>query len=348
MSTLDSATAAYITDEINIRYFSGFAKSEGALIVTCDSAVLLVDFRYIEAAREKCNGICRVALCSDKSKYLADFCKSCAISRVLLEDESVTLRQLYNLQTAVPNVRFITDRTLFDNIKKLRIIKDASELESLKAAQRIAEKSYLELLNHLRAGVSEKSLSTELEYLMKKNGAEDIAFDLITIAGSNTSKPHGVPSDYIVQNGDFVTFDIGAVFDGYHSDMTRTVAVGYADDEMRRIYDIVKSAQSAALNKVRDGESARVCDAAARDIIKDEGFGDNFGHATGHGVGLQIHEYPVLAPSSGEILEEGMVVTVEPGIYLPDKFGVRIEDTVCVTESGCDNFAEIGKNLIII
>ena len=180
------------------------------------------------------------------------------------------------------------------------------------------------------------------------NGAEDISFDLITITGKKTSLPHGVPSDDIVKEGDFFTFDIGAVFEGYHSDTPRTVAIGYATDEMQEIYNIVLKAQLAALEKIKVGVLCSEVDKAARDIIDNVGYGKYFGHSTGHGVGLDIHEAPNVSPKSKMVLEKGMIITDEPGIYLPEKFGVRIEDMVCVTEKGCKNFVSLPKELIIL
>jgi Xaa-Pro aminopeptidase len=179
-------------------------------------------------------------------------------------------------------------------------------------------------------------------------GAECKSFDLITITGKKTSLPHGVPSDDIVKEGDFFTIDFGAVYEGYHSDTTRTVAVKYATEEMEKIYNIVLEAQLKALEKVKSGVKASEVDRAARNIIESYGYGECFGHSTGHGVGLDIHEAPMVSKKSETILESGMIITDEPGIYLPEKFGVRIEDMLCVTENGCKNFVSLPKELIII
>ncbi|MBQ6626388.1 MAG: aminopeptidase P family protein [Ruminococcus sp.] len=223
-----------------------------------------------------------------------------------------------------------------------------SEINKIKIAQKIAEKSYLELLNFVKEGVTERELSVELEYLMKKNGAEKVAFDLIVVSGVNSSLPHGVPSDKRIENGDFITFDIGAVYDGYHSDMTRTVALRSVTDEMREIYDIVLKAHYKAADMIKSGNSIASVDSAARDYISEMGYGEYFGHTTGHGVGLEIHETPTVYHTNKEILEPSMVITDEPGIYLPDKFGVRIEDMYLVTENGCESLALIDKELTIL
>ena len=179
-------------------------------------------------------------------------------------------------------------------------------------------------------------------------GAECKSFDLITITGKKTSLPHGVPSDGIVKEGDFFTFDFGAVYEGYHSDTTRTVAVKYATDKMTEIYNIVLKAQLAALEKIKPGVKCSEVDKTARDIISEHGYGKFFGHATGHGVGLDIHEAPTVSPRGEITLKSGMVITDEPGIYLPNEFGVRIEDMLCVTDEGCKNFVSLPKELIIV
>ena len=184
--------------------------------------------------------------------------------------------------------------------------------------------------------------------ILLRNGAEALSFDTIAVSGKNSSMPHGVPTDKTVEDGDFITLDFGAVVDGYHSDMTRTVAVGYVTEEQERVYDTVLKAQQASLDVIRAGISCFDADKAARDIITDAGYGDYFGHGTGHGVGIEIHELPNLSPRSTAILEKGNIVTVEPGIYLPGKFGVRIEDMVFVTENGCKNLTSSQKSLIVL
>ena len=204
------------------------------------------------------------------------------------------------------------------------------------------------MLNYLKPGVSERRVALELEHLIKLNGGEGVSFDLITITGKKTSLPHGVPSDDIVSEGDFFTFDIGSIFDCYHSDTTRTVAIKSADEEMKKVYDIVLKAQLAVLDSVKPGAKCSDVDKIARDIISENGYGKYFGHATGHGVGLDIHESPVVSPRSETMLKKGMIITDEPGIYLPGKFGVRIEDMLCVTDTGYKNFVSLPKELIIV
>ena len=196
--------------------------------------------------------------------------------------------------------------------------------------------------------MTEKQVQLELDFFMLSHGAEALSFDTIAITGKKTSMPHGVPSDNTVQPGDFVTLDFGAVVNGYHSDMTRTFAVGHASAEQRKVYEIVLNAHLNVLDKLRPGMTCREADALARDVIEDAGFGKYFGHGTGHGVGIEIHEFPSLSPRSNAVLQTGQIVTDEPGIYIPGQFGVRIEDMLAVTENGCKTLADAPKELIIV
>ncbi len=231
-------------------------------------------------------------------------------------------------------------------IDGLRMKKTEYEVQAVTKAQRIAEKALDHILGFIKEGVTEREIALELDFFMLKNGAEDISFETIAISGANTSKPHGVPTDKRVQNGDFITMDYGAVINGYHSDMTRTVAVGEVGDEQVKIYNTVLQAQLKALSVLKAGIKCADADAAARDLIKAEGYGDYFRHSTGHGVGLEIHAKPNLSPLSKQVLEVGNIVTVEPGIYIPGKFGVRIEDMATITKNSCVNLTKSTKELV--
>lgn len=345
----DSKQALLLTNEVNIGYFSGFFHSEGYMLVTQNQAYLLVDFRYIEAAQKKSSG-CKVVMFKKLSEDILKILKSEGIACIVFESDYISVGRFESFKKAFAEkgIDCTADNELCRHIEKLRIIKDETELEKIQTAQNIAEKAYLEVLNYLKPGVSEKEISARLDYLMNIYGAECKSFDLITITGKKTSLPHGVPSDGIVKEGDFFTFDFGAVYEGYHSDTTRTVAVKYATDEMKEIYDIVLKAQLAALNVIKPGAICSEVDKTARDIITDAGYGEYFGHSTGHGVGLDIHEAPAVSARGETVLKSGMVITDEPGIYLPGKFGVRIEDMLCVTEHGYKNFVSLPKELIII
>lgn len=342
----DENTAALVTSEVNRRYLSGFHSSAGAILVTKNRSVLMLDFRYYEAATrcvEPPLEVVRfVRLIDDLNRVFLDW----NIRSVYIEGESVTVARCHELEEAfIPAV--LTDG-LSAELNRIRMCKTEQEVEKIITAQRITERAYTEVLNILKPGVTERHIAIELEHLIKLYGGERVAFDLICVTGENTSLPHGVPGDRIVKDGDFFTFDIGAVYEGYHSDTTRTVAVGSATDEMREIYGIVLNAQITALAAIKAGVNACDVDKTARDIIAEAGYGKYFGHSTGHGVGLDIHELPFVSAKSETVLTPGMIITDEPGIYLPDKFGVRIEDMVCVTENGCRNFVSLPKELLIL
>ena len=347
--SLDQSQAALIKNNNNVYYFSGIQNSEGYVVITKNEAYLFVDFRYAESARNNCKS-CKVIEFSSLFKSIKKVLQTNSIKSLLIESDSVNIN-FYNKLIKEFNpfgVSVVCDDTLVKLIQNLRIIKSDDEIKFISEAQKITEKAYNEVLNYIKPGVTERTIAVELEYLMRKNGAEGVSFDLITITGKNTSLPHGVPGDNIIAEGDFFTMDIGALYNGYHSDMTRTVAVKSCSDYQREIYDIVYKAQTAALSKVKSGVKACEIDKTARDIINEAGYGKNFGHSTGHGVGLDIHEQPFVSIKSETILSENMVITVEPGIYLENRFGVRIEDMVLVKENGFFNFATLPKELIIV
>lgn len=345
----DPGQAVLLTNEVNIGYFSGFFRSEGYYLVTQNESYLFVDFRYIEAAKKKSRN-CKVVMFKKLTSDLLEILKNEGIKDLVFEADSITVSRFERFKNffAENNIDCRAEASLCRHIEDIRIVKNKSEIEKIQKAQDIAEKAYLEVLNCVKPGVSEKEISARLEYLMNIYGAECKSFDLITITGKKTSLPHGVPSDDIVREGDFFTFDFGSVYEGYHSDTTRTVAVKYATDEMKKIYNIVLKAQLTALEKIKLGVKCSEVDKAARDIITAEGYGEYFGHSTGHGVGLDIHEAPTVSTKSETVLKSGMIITDEPGIYLPDKFGVRIEDMLCVTDSGYKNFVSLPKELIIL
>lgn len=342
----DETSAALVTSEVNRRYLSGFPSSAGAVLVTKRRSLLLLDFRYYEAAAKAVQPPMEVLrftrLIDDLNRiFLEENIKS-----VYIEDESVTVARCRELQEAmIPGV--LTDG-LSAELNRIRMCKTPDEIEKIIKAQRITERAYQEVLNMLKPGVTERRIAVELEHLIKLYGGERAAFDLICITGENTSLPHGVPGERVVQDGDFFTFDIGAVYEGYHSDMTRTVAVGHATDEMRMIYDIVLQAHQKARLAIIAGSTAAQVDLAARDYIERCGYGEYFGHSTGHGVGLEIHEAPAVYQTNQTTLRDNMVITDEPGIYLPQKFGVRIEDMYLIKGTQAVDLADITKELTII
>lgn len=341
--------ALLITSNANVYYFTGFNNSEGTVLITSDKAYMFVDFRYIETAKNIVNS-CEVIMYNSLLEELNLILSDNKINTVYIESKNLTVLKLNNLKKSLLkiNASVVVNEVLDNKIENLRVIKSAVEIEYIQKAQEITEKAYNDILPLIKPDVYEKDIVLELEYRMKKYGAEDVSFDLITITGTKTSLPHGVPSNNLIKHGDFFTMDIGALYKGYHSDMTRTVAVGKISDEQQRIYDIVYNAQVSSLENVCAGNSCFNIDKTARDIITNAGYGKCFGHATGHGVGLDIHENPSVSPRSDTILSEGMIITIEPGIYLENKFGVRIEDMVLVTNNGYKNFANIPKELNIL
>ena len=342
----DEQTAALVTSDVNRRYLSGFASSAGAVLVTKKRSLLLLDFRYYEAASKRVQPPMEVVRFTRLIDDLNSIFLKENIKSVYIEDESVTVSKLREFGEAmIPQI--MTDG-LSQKLSEIRLIKTPDEVEKIITAQRITERAYTEVLNFLKPGVTERKIAVELEHLIKLYGGERIAFDLICITGANTSLPHGVPGERVVQEGDFFTFDIGSVYEGYHSDMTRTVAVGSATDEMRMIYETVLEAHRKAQRAIIAGNTVADVDIAARDHIDSCGYGEYFGHSTGHGVGLEIHEAPAVYKTCHTVLRDNMVITDEPGIYLPDKFGVRIEDMFLVRGDQPLDLAVIEKELVII
>ena len=340
--------AVIIYSEVNRRYFTEFPSSDGYLVVTADDAVFFTDSRYIEAAALAVKD-CRTALLRRVSVEIKDYLASKNIRRVITERERLTVAELGSLKKALPDCRILPSQALENRIYELRNIKTQYEIDCINKAQSIAEAAFEHILGFIKPGVTEREIGLELDFYMLSHGAEALSFETIAITGEKTSMPHGVPGDVKVRKGDFITMDYGAVYNGYHSDMTRTVAVGKITAEQKKVYETVLNAQNACLGMLKAGITGKQGDAAARDIIAAAGYGGFFGHSTGHGVGVEIHEKPNLAPSADKIkLKPGNVVTVEPGIYLPARFGVRIEDMALITETGCINLTHTPKELIIL
>lgn len=334
---------ALIVSPESRRYFTGFNASDGFLFITKSDSVFLTDSRYIEAAKDKII-CCEV---EEQKGKLMDYAKRFNCKVLAVEADRLTVTQLKNLRKALHGIKLTTVAT--DKIiDSFRAVKNEAEIENICKAQRIAEAAFDHILGFIKVGVTEKEVALELDHYMLSHGADGLSFETIAISGANTSKPHGVPTDKKIEHGDFVTMDYGAVVNGYHSDMTRTVAVGAASDEQKKIYKIVFEAQLAVLRVLKNGVKCSDADKAARDVITEAGYGEYFRHSTGHGVGIEIHEKPFISPKSTATLRSGNVVTDEPGIYIPGKFGVRIEDMALITENGCKNLTKAPKELIII
>ena len=343
----ERADAALIISNENRRYFTGFVSSLGYLLVTKKQAYLLVDFRYAEAAKANAKG-CEVIAYSSFSESMTELITDNEIKNILLEGSAFTLNAAEDIDKILKKcgTESIKNAELDKIIGKLRIVKTTTEVDKIMKAQRITEQALTETLRLIKEGDREKDIALELEYKMRKLGAEGISFDLIVSSGEKTSMPHGVPGE--IKKGDFITFDIGALYQGYHSDMTRTYAFGQVSEKQKRVYNTVFEAQKLGLEAVKSGALCKDVDSAARDYIDQAGFEGCFGHSTGHGVGLEIHEQPFVSQRSDTVLQSGMIITVEPGIYLPGEFGVRIEDMVVVTADGCINLAALPKELIVL
>lgn len=329
-------------------YLSGYANPDGCLLITAEGkSFAFEDFRYIEAAkREICGEDFNVIMPEGpRGQWLGEAFAACGAACVAYEDVTLPCRSLEALKKEFPLQTFVPAG---DIICSLRVFKDEGEVACIKRAQEIAEKSFMELLPLITYDCTETYVAAQLEFLMKKNGSEGESFDTIAVSGSNSSSPHGVPRNVKLERG-FLTLDFGAMVGGYHSDMTRTIVIGKADEEMKRLYNTVLEAQTAVLEVIKEGESCFKMDKIARDIIYGAGYEGAFGHGLGHGVGLEIHEAPNLSPRAGDRkLICGDIVTVEPGIYLEGRYGCRIEDMVHITKGGAVNLTNCTKELIEI
>ncbi len=343
----DSKTAVIITSPENRRYFTGFNSTDGFLVITKDEATFFTDSRYIEAAQKQITA-CGSVLLKSMSEAIVPYLKEKGVESILLEAERLTVGYLNRLKKVFELFRVEASEMVDALISKQRESKTESETECIKKAQKIAEEAFAHSLELIKPGVTEKELALALDFYMLSHGAEAVSFDTIVVSGKNSSMPHGVPTNKKIENGDFVTMDFGAVYNGYHSDMTRTVAVGEPTEKQKEIYSVVLKAQRAALSVLKAGIPCSEADKAARDVIEAAGYKEFFGHGTGHGVGIEIHEAPSLSPKSEAVLREGNVVTVEPGIYIPNEFGVRIEDMALITKDGFVNLTSCEKELIIL
>ena len=342
---LGELDALLLTDPISIRYASGFFITDGAAVVAKNGAWLVTDSRYIEAAQAAVTDM--DVLCVSREKPLTAFLQeliAAAGTAVGAEEDRLSHRAWADYEETFG----VTLRPAAHILAGLRACKDAAEIEYFTAAQRIAEKALDEVLGIIRPGLTEQEVAAELVYRMYKYGSEANAFDPIVVAGAKSSLPHGVPGDNVIRDGDFVTMDFGAMAGGYCSDMTRTVAVGHATDEMRKVYGIVLEAQLAGIDAAHAGVTGRAIDGAARAVIEKAGYGQYFGHGFGHSLGLEIHEAPNANPANDKPMPLGAVISAEPGIYLPGRFGVRIEDEMWLREDHAHVITKAPKELIIL
>ena len=342
----DEVDGLFLTSRYSRMYAAEFDISEGYAIVGKQSARYFTDSRYIESAQKGIQGfeVIEFNMNQPLTQLINDAIAEFGIEKLGFEEAYLTVAELNTFKEKF-NAEFVP---MQDKINAFRASKEQWELDRMIKAQEITDKAFAEVCPRIKEGMTEKELAAELIYCLYKNGGEGLSFDPIVVSGPNTSMPHGVPGDRKIQKGDFITMDFGAAYKGYCSDMTRTVALGYATDEMVKVYETVLAAQKAGIAATKAGVLGRDIDAAARKVIEDAGYGPYFGHGYGHSVGLEIHESPSPNVRNENPMPLHCVASAEPGIYLPGKFGVRIEDCVIFTEGGYENLASSPKNLIIL
>lgn len=336
---------ALVCSHVGRAYLTGLHSSAGTLLVLREAVYLIIDFRYIEKARLAVKG-CEVILEEKLSEQLNKLLEQHQVCRLGIESYYLTVERYRAFQEKL-SAEIVMGNEVSRILQKMRMRKSPEEVRKIKEAQKITDETFSHILNYIRPGMTEREVARELRDFADRQGSQGPSFDYIVVSGKNSSMPHGVPTEKSIALGDFVTMDFGCIIEGYCSDMTRTIAVGSCTDEMRQVYETVLAAQNAAFASIRPGVSCKEADAAARNIIE-KNYKGCFGHGTGHSVGLEIHEPPACNTRDTTLLEPGIIMTVEPGIYLEGRFGVRIEDMVLVTETGCENLTGSPKELFIL
>ncbi|MHB8771464.1 MAG: M24 family metallopeptidase [Syntrophales bacterium] len=338
------AEALLILNEKNIRYLTGFTGGDGALLVGPDWLELLVDGRYVTQARGEAPGT-QIVEFRSRVEGIAGVARRHGVGRIGFEAASLTVEEHLRLQGGLPEVGL---EPVAGALQTLRVLKDQREIALIREAARIAAEALATVREMIRPGIRERELALELEYRMRRNGAEGVSFDTIIASGPNSALPHATPGSRAIQDGDCVKVDYGAVWEGYHSDETCTYVVGRPSARQEEVYRLVREAHDRAIGAIRPGVACGEVDRVARGCLEEAGMGGYFTHGTGHGVGLEVHEPPRLASGREELLQAGMVVTVEPGIYLPGVWGVRIEDTVLVTDEGAQCLTPSSKDFTVL
>lgn len=334
--------ALLVTNPFNRKYITGFTGTAGVALITKNDALFITDFRYTEQAKEQATFFTVIEHKKMLIEELDKQLKKLKVKRVGFEKTNLTFA-VHEQYSTLFTVELIPTSSI---IEKLRLVKTDQEISNLQQAAIIADKAFDHILNFIQPGVREIEVAHELEFFMRKNGAVSSSFDIIVASGPRTALPHGVASEKAIEQGELVTMDFGAYYNHYCSDITRTVAVGEISSELRKIYDVVHGAQVSAVEQIKAGLTSQEADAIARDYITSKGYGECFGHSTGHGLGLEVHEGPGLTPRSNQKLAPGMVVTVEPGIYVPNVGGCRIEDDIVITKTGNKRLTNAPKHLI--
>ena len=340
-----SVKAVLFTDVRNIRYLCGFSGTEGALLVSQDNAWFLCDSRYTAQAAEEVHGAEVRECAAVRIDTVAALANEYGLDRIGFEAAHTTVCAFRKMSGKLPGIELVE---LDSKLDEIRICKDSAEIDLLRSVAVLSSESLGTVLADIKPGVRETEVAMALELEMRRRGADGKAFDFIVASGERGAMPHGRASNKIIRSGELVTIDFGALKDGYHSDETVTVACGDPESRAREIHAIVRAAHDLAIESVRPGIRCKDLDEVARSYIGGKGYGEYFGHGLGHGIGLEIHEMPTLSPRGTAVLEEGMVITIEPGIYIPGYGGVRIEDTVVVTAAGCDVLTKADKQLLIL
>lgn len=344
---LDKKSALLVASVPNRFYLTGFETSDGYVLITKHAAVFLIDFRYVEKAKETVKS-CDVQLSVSPMAEIRALCEQHGIAHLYVENDYVSMSLQKDLAAAVKPTEIVADDRFDTLLRDMRSVKNETELSLMQQAQKLTDDTFSYIVERIEAGRTERDVMLDMEFYMRRLGSEGVSFDFIVVSGKNSSLPHGVPTDKKIERGDFVTMDFGAVVGGYHSDMTRTIAVGAVSDEQKLVYDTVLKAQLSAIDAVKSGVVCKDIDKIARDLIYAAGYEGCFGHGLGHSVGVEIHERPNFNTRCDTVLKAGTVMTVEPGIYLENRFGVRIEDMVFVTADGCINLTKSPKGLLVL
>lgn len=336
----------FIVKKANVNYISKFTDEAAFVLITRKGNFFITDGRFIELAEKLCEGF-EIINWQDLGKgvlgVVEKICKDVGIKRLGFEEEWTSYSMYENMKGILKDIELIPTKGI---IEALRYIKDEEEINILREASRITDEAFEEILNHIKPGMTENQVAAKLEYIIKMNGGDGVGFETILISGKKTSLPHGKPDDKVIEDGDFVTLDFGALYKGYTSDMTKTIVVGKPNEKQIEIYNVVKEAQQAGLDTIKDGISSKVPDDAIREVVKD--YIEYYYPGIGHGIGRDLHEPPFIGKNGGYIIKKNCVITVEPGLYIPDWGGVRIEDSILVTEDGYERLTKSTKDLICL
>ena len=344
---LEDDAAFYIENPVNRYYLTGFSSSAGIVLVTKKQSYFLVDFRYYEKAKREVVS-CKTLEFKGFAKTTLPLLESVGVKKLYPETDYLSMEAFSFLKKSAVGICVSQSKRLGGKLAEMRMIKTGEEVEKIRHAQRLTDQTFRYILQRLAVGRTEIDVMLDMEFYMRKLGSEGVAFDFIVVSGKNSSLPHGVPSDKTIEKGDFVTMDFGAVVDGYRSDMTRTVVMGTPSEEQAKVYETVLQAKNLAMQAIAPGMVCKEIDGIARSYINASGYEGCFGHGLGHGVGLDIHELPNFNLRCETRLQPGMILTVEPGIYLENQFGVRIEDMVEITQNGYNNLTNSDDRLMVI